>query len=154
MIHRLTVAYLSRYRFTDIANALAKLTHRLAMYHIYVWMSIVYCIEHVFSVHYDPRMPRRVTISRVQMDWLHSHHARTTYAQMARKLGVNVDTLKRILQREGLREFEGAKYQLSRENTTAMWDRPCMACGDTKSRPRHWYYCVDCRLANGWEADE
>ena len=47
-----------------------------------------------------------------------------------------VDTLKRILVREGLRDFEGAKYVVARKVTVAMWERPCMDCKSTELRPK------------------
>ena len=58
------------------------------------------------------------------------------YTEMARHLNICVDTVKRILQREGLAEFEGAKYviALSSEKHQKMWSRPCMKCKDTKPR--------------------
>lgn len=56
-----------------------------------------------------------------------------------------VDTAKRILMREGLRYFEGAKYVIAREQTSfQIWTRPCMVCGCTKSRPKWQYRCDSC----------
>lgn len=99
-------------------------------------------------------MPKRVFVTRDNMHWLHTHHARTTYAEMARKLHVNVDTLKRILVREGLREFDGAKYQLARDNDVPQWERACIKCGATTRRPKGWYFCKSCRHKQGWDIDE
>jgi|AACY02.1.fsa_nt_gi IS30 family transposase len=69
------------------------------------------------------------------------------YTSMATSLGVCVDTLKRILQREGLAEFEGAKYAVSmtRSNKKNVWVRPCMKCKDDRPRPKWQYFCDKCR---------
>jgi hypothetical protein len=70
-----------------------------------------------------------------------------SYVSMALHMSVCVDTLKRILQREGLAEFEGAKYvvSLSRTNKPETWRRPCMSCKDDKPRPKWQYLCAKCR---------
>ena len=73
-------------------------------------------------------MPRVVEITDDNMTWLTEHHAQVTLTEAARRLDVCVDTLKRILVREGLRDFEGAKYVVARKVTLAMWERPCMDC--------------------------
>lgn len=72
------------------------------------------------------------------------------YTEMARRLGVCVDTVKRILQREGLKDFDGAKYvvALSSENNVVMWRRPCMKCKDDKPRPKWQYICNKCKELN------
>lgn len=70
-----------------------------------------------------------------------------SYISMSVHMSVCVDTLKRILQREGLAEFEGAKYvvALSRVNRPDMWNRPCMKCKDDAPRPKWQYFCDKCR---------
>ncbi len=72
------------------------------------------------------------------------------YTEMARHLGVCVDTVKRILQRESLKDFDGAKYvvALSSENFVKMWNRPCMKCKDDKTRPKWQYICNKCKEHN------
>jgi hypothetical protein len=85
------------------------------------------------------------------MTWLTEHHAQVTLTEAARRLDVCVDTLKRILVREGLRDFEGAKYVVARKVTVAMWERPCMDCKSTELRPKNWYYCKKCRSDRGYE---
>ena len=69
------------------------------------------------------------------------------YTEMARHLGICVDTVKRILYREGLAEFEGAKYgiALSSDRNMKMWERPCMRCKSTKPRPKWQYVCNKCK---------
>lgn len=98
-------------------------------------------------------MPKVVQISDDNMHWLSQHHANVTLTEAARKLSVCVDTLKRILVREGLRDFEGAKYVVARKETVNMWTRPCMDCGSTELRPKNWYYCRKCRADRGYEDD-
>lgn len=70
-----------------------------------------------------------------------------TYTSMSAYLSVCVDTLKRILQREGLAEFEGAKYvvSLARTNKPNVWSRPCISCKDDSPRPKWQYFCNKCR---------
>tara|TARA_Y100001970_G_scaffold145912_1_gene179143 strand:+ start:18387 stop:18707 length:321 start_codon:yes stop_codon:yes gene_type:complete len=69
------------------------------------------------------------------------------YTEMARHLGICVDTVKRILHREGLAEFDGAKYvvALSSDKHMKMWERPCMKCKCTKPRPKWQYICTKCK---------
>ena len=96
-------------------------------------------------------MPRVVEITDDNMTWRTEHHAQVTLTEAARRLDVCVDTLKRILVREGLRDFEGAKYVVARKVTVAMWERPCMDCKSTELRPKNWYYCKKCRSDRGYE---
>ena len=69
---------------------------------------------------------------------------------MASHIGCCVDTLKRILVRQGLQEFDGAKYQLRREHSLPTWSRPCINCGDTEVRHKNYYYCKTCRIEMGY----
>lgn len=88
-------------------------------------------------------MGRKISISEEDMAWLRKNHEHLSYGTMAKRLGCCKDTLKRILVREGLQEFDGAKYTpVPKVNT---WNRPCMRCGCTKSRPKNLYYCDPCR---------
>jgi|TARA_R110000824_G_scaffold78516_8_gene198147 IS30 family transposase len=72
------------------------------------------------------------------------------YTQMARRLGICVDTVKRILQREGLRDFDGAKYvvALSSARNVKMWERPCIRCRDEQPRPKWQFMCKKCTEYN------
>ena len=54
-------------------------------------------------------MPKVVNGSDTQMNWLRENHDSMSLNDVATRIGVCVDTLKRILVREGIREFEGAK---------------------------------------------
>ena len=88
-------------------------------------------------------MARKILISDADMLWLHRNHRTKTYTEMAERLGCCTDTLKRVLSREGLQQFEGAKYVPAVKRTT--WTRPCMKCGDTQERERNLYLCDPCR---------
>lgn len=90
----------------------------------------------------------------------HMLSQRYTYRRMAAEVGVCVDTLKRILMREELVFFEGAKYVPNPHKRYHHWRRPCMRCGATDPRPKGQYICDDCKdpgaeaLPDSWlEAD-
>lgn len=89
-------------------------------------------------------MPRKIVISDSMVSWLHREHNNFTHQQLAERIGCCVDTMKRILMREGLQYFEGAKYVTVKENTLKMWTRPCMRCGCEKLRPKNKYICSTC----------
>jgi hypothetical protein len=96
-------------------------------------------------------MPRVVRVTDEDKVWLQRNHKDYTYSDMAQRIGCCVDTLKRILVREGLQEFDGAKYQVRRDFEEKSWSRPCMGCGDTKKRPKNWFFCKSCRKELGYE---
>lgn len=96
-------------------------------------------------------MPRNVRVSDADMSWLRQNHDKKPFTEIAKRLGCCVDTLKRILVREGLREFDGAKYQLRRDRAGQTWNRPCMSCGNTDTRPKQWFFCKACRKKMGYE---
>lgn len=85
------------------------------------------------------------------LQWLRSNHETQTFTTMAQHVGCCVDTLKRVLVREGLRSFEGAKYQVSRDFQEKMWDRPCLTCKKPEQRPKNWFFCRACRREMGYE---
>ena len=70
-----------------------------------------------------------------------------SYRAMSKAFGVCTDTVKRMLVREGLAEFDGAKYAISPMHKTqaAMWKRPCLKCGDATPRPKWQYVCDRCK---------
>lgn len=71
------------------------------------------------------------------------------YTEMAVRMGVCVDTLKRILQREGLATFEAAKYAVSMSyEEPQTWERPCLKCRDATPRPKWQYLCERCTERN------
>jgi rRNA maturation endonuclease Nob1 len=96
-------------------------------------------------------MPRHVELSSTDEDYLKQNHTTLSYNQMADDIGCCTDTLKRILVRLGLQEFDGAKYQLRREADLKTWTRPCMGCGSEKKRPKNHYFCKACRRERGYE---
>jgi hypothetical protein len=73
---------------------------------------------------------------------------------MAERIGCCVDTLKRALMREGIAEYDGAKYQAAIPRFTDMWTRPCLDCGNPEQRPRNWFYCRPCRSKRGYHNDD
>jgi len=70
-----------------------------------------------------------------------------SYRAMAKAFGVCTDTLKRMLVREGLAEFDGAKYAVSPASKyeVTMWKRPCLRCKDATERPKWQYVCDKCK---------
>lgn len=94
-------------------------------------------------------MPKVVRLSEADEAWLHANHHHLSPRQMADRIGVCVDTLKRILVRRGLANFEGAKYVAT--DRRAKWTRPCIGCRCTKPRPRGLYFCDPCRMKRIWD---
>jgi len=75
-----------------------------------------------------------------QMAWLRAAITRNaSFREMASHMKVCVDTVKRILHRNRLMDFDGAKYALAIPTKT--WNRPCLRCGCKKTRPKNQYYC-------------
>jgi len=69
-----------------------------------------------------------------------------TYRAMARRFDCCSDTIKRILIREGLAEFNGAKYAITaNQSEIDNWERPCLKCKSTNPRPRWQYVCNKCK---------
>lgn len=93
-------------------------------------------------------MPRQISLEEVDLIWLRKEHHEQTYTGMAKRIGCCVDTLKRILVREGLQEFEGAKYQVRAKQE--MWTRPCVKCNSKQVRPKNHYFCKPCRRTMGY----
>ncbi len=96
-------------------------------------------------------MGKPVEVTKDVLDYLtKAVETKKPYTEMAQHLGFCVDTVKRILHREGLVEFEGAKYviALSSEKHTKTWNRPCMRCKCTKPRPKWQYFCNKCKEHN------
>lgn len=99
-------------------------------------------------------MPKVSVHSDGDLQWLRDNHDKVTLTHAAERLGVCVDTLKRLLVREGLRDFPGAKYQVARQLTVPMWDRACLKCRKTEHRPKGWFFCRSCRSVMGYDSDE
>lgn len=85
-------------------------------------------------------MAKRI-LSAPEEEWLREHVA-DPLSEQAAFLGCCTDTVKRLHVQLGLRQYPGAKFQPKR---SALWQRPCMRCGDTKRRPRNWFFCRKCR---------
>lgn len=95
-------------------------------------------------------MPKRVPVTDEQYEWLESNHDKVSYDRMAAYVGCCVDTIKRILVRQGLQEFDGAKYVLPRGHDEQMWTRPCICCRDERPRQKGYYMCLGCRAKAGY----
>ena len=65
---------------------------------------------------------------------------------MADYLQCDVTTLRRILVRHNLAIFNGSKYAIAPETIT--WNRPCMKCKSTETRPKNQYICDTCTIHN------
>lgn len=88
-------------------------------------------------------MSRLVTLTDEQIEWLRESTGVLSYTSMARQLGCCVDTLKRILARHNIQQFDGAKY--TPKFNPPQWHRPCMNCRRTDSRPKWQYICQTCK---------
>jgi IS30 family transposase len=99
-------------------------------------------------------MPRYTTPTKQQLAWLRANLNRMSYTKMAEELGVCVDTLKRILVRHNIAHFESAKYAQSQRSTVKTWNRPCMNCGCTRTRPKWKYICSPCKEEMDWQEDD
>lgn len=73
-----------------------------------------------------------------------------TYKEMASYMEVCTDTLKRILVREGLAEFDGAKYAVSptHKSQVKTWERACLKCKTTLVMHKWQYICDRCKQTN------
>ena len=87
----------------------------------------------------------RVRVTDARRDWLKANYGERTLSSMAREMGCCVDTLKRILVREQIAEFDGAKFALRRGASVKTWRRPCMRCKCTKPRDKNHYLCDRCK---------
>jgi len=89
-------------------------------------------------------MPPRSPLSRGDRDLLEFMLDNNySYRSMARRFNCCSDTIKRILMREELAVFEGAKYSQQRQVET--WKRPCLKCKAETPRPKWQYVCNDCK---------
>jgi IS30 family transposase len=96
-------------------------------------------------------MGKSVVVTKSDINYLvKALKQKLPYTEMARRLGICVDTVKRILQREGLKDFDGAKYvvSLSSSRKTELWKRPCIRCRDDQPRPKWQYICKKCTEYN------
>ena len=96
-------------------------------------------------------MPVLLAHKAEDLHWLREHHNEVTLTAAADRMGVCVDTLKRLLVKEGLRDFPGAKYQVARQRELLTWERPCISCGSREVRPKNWFFCRPCRSSRGYD---
>lgn len=86
-------------------------------------------------------MPKTTDLTPEHIEWLRVSQEETLVAQ-AERIGVCVDTLKRILVREGIRQFEGAKFVAPLKVNN--WTRPCLICRKSVKRPKWQFICDKC----------
>lgn len=98
-------------------------------------------------------MPAHPTV-KADLVWLEKtfRSNQMTLRAMAQEVGCCVDTLKRILHREGIAVYPAAKYQTSKTKNDGTWTRPCIICGTKKPRPKWQYICTPCREAQPSES--
>lgn len=94
-------------------------------------------------------MGRSISITESDIEYLRvAVEQQIPYADMAEEIGCCEDTVKRVLVREGLAEFTGAKYGMSlrreQKMTEVLWNRPCLVCKSTKPRIRNQWVCDHC----------
>lgn len=99
-------------------------------------------------------MPKKCDIQPSDIEWLRCHHTQSTYTYMARHVGVCVDTLKRILAREGIQQFDAAKYEPAPKLSLQFWNRPCTNCRSPERRPKWQYFCSRCQRHYGLSGEE
>lgn len=90
-------------------------------------------------------MPKHIVFNPDQIEWIEKNLDILTLSQMAKELGVCVDTFKRKLVKLGLKEFDGAKFVPPRDFTASFWSRPCIRCKSTNLRPKNQYICSKCK---------
>ena len=109
-------------------------------------------------------MAKITSISADQVDWLRRsypivvqdltkihYERRMTYKTLALRVGVCVDTLKRILVTYHIANFPSEKYATARAKQHDTWNRPCMICKSTSPRPKNKYICYSCKSKMDWE---
>ena len=86
----------------------------------------------------------RFKLTERDLEWLREAHEDESYPAMARRIGCCVDTLKRILVREGLQDFDGAKYQVKRKSIVTLVVTPptcsCQVSSITSLAQSWWCY--------------
>ena len=95
-------------------------------------------------------MASEIRLTKRQLQWLKRNQSRRSYAEQAEHMGVSIDTLKRLLHKHGIRQFDGAKYARLPSEDAPRWKRPCLSCGSTEERERTLYMCGKCRARLGY----
>lgn len=107
-------------------------------------------------------MPARPRETPEQVEWLRTNYSprpgvtqKEHFAFLAAHIGVCPDTVRRILVRHNIASFASEKYLVALPKLApSKWRRPCIICGDTKSRPKWHYRCKRCTERLGIEYDE
>jgi hypothetical protein len=87
-------------------------------------------------------MPRVYALAPEDEQYLKRYHNHHSFVEMAKRLRCDVVTVKRILVKLGLRDFENPKFYARRR--LEEWSRPCLRCRDDTPRPKNQYVCDRC----------
>lgn len=91
----------------------------------------------------------KIELSPDQIEWLRqANDLRVHPTLMAIHLGFHVDTIKRLLDRYGIKEALSSKHITAGYEQEEMWERPCMKCKTTAPRPRNQYICDRCKVSS------
>jgi TorA maturation chaperone TorD len=90
-------------------------------------------------------MGKRIEITKKQRAWLKRNKTNLTDQELADHIGCCIDTLRRILMREGLAHYDAAKYVVAESRRQRKWCRPCLVCGTKEERPLWQYVCARCK---------
>jgi hypothetical protein len=90
-------------------------------------------------------MGRRIELTRAQLKWLTDNADYLTEQDLADHVGCCIDTLRRILMREGIRFYDNAKYVVAESRRQKRWARPCLICKTKEPRPKWQYVCNRCK---------
>lgn len=89
-------------------------------------------------------MGKPTPVTEEQLEWLREAVANgITRREMAAYMQVCEDTVRRILHKNMILEFDGAKFH--NLPPIIQWCRPCMYCKCTKERPKNQYICDCCK---------
>lgn len=72
-----------------------------------------------------------------------SYRDKRSIIDVARELQVCVDTVRKALATEGVVAYTGGKYNAA--TVTKTWNRPCLLCKATDTRPKWQYVCTPCK---------
>ncbi len=88
---------------------------------------------------------KKIELSPEQLTWLRqAYKDRLHPEQMAAHLECHVDTVKRLLDRHGIRIALSSKH-ITTDQPPPQWNRPCNMCRCTESRPKFQYTCNRCK---------
>lgn len=91
----------------------------------------------------------KIELTIEQIDWLRqANDLRVHPTLMAIHLGYHVDTIKRLLDRYGIKEALSSKHITTGVDVEPTWSRPCMRCKSTSPRPKNQYVCDKCKQSS------